>query len=68
MLVYSIRDGYFPYWLKGIRDALRELSNVLKTRDPLSGKALNTLREISKYRPSLVSMIKQRLLKKDVRL
>ena|SRR5689334_14721033 len=66
MLLYSIRDGYFLYWLKAIRDGLSGLKGALRERRALSNTTIEMVRAINRQRPSLVYMIKNRLLTKNV--
>lgn len=67
MLVYSLRDGYFVYWLKAIADGLTGLRRALKERNVLSEATMTTVREIDSRRPSLGYFIKNRLItKKDL--
>ena len=68
MMVYSIRDGYFLFWLKGLIDGISGIRNVYKSRAPLKKNTLKKLRQIDHYRPPLAYMIKKRLLKKSARL
>jgi hypothetical protein len=35
MMVYSVRDGYFRFWAKGVLDGLQGLRNVFEYRTPL---------------------------------
>jgi len=68
MLVYSIRDGFLRYWLKGVLDGIRGAPEILKQRTPANARTLALLRDIAPYRPSIWYMIKKRLLKKRVRI
>ncbi|MDX1754886.1 MAG: glycosyltransferase [Marinobacter sp.] len=63
--IYSLRDGYFKYWLKGIVDAIKGIKKIKKTRDPINGNVLREYRRIESYNPGLPYMIKIRLFKKD---
>lgn len=66
MLVYSIRDKYFSYFLKGLFDAVKRLRIMGKERNPLVGDALLRYKEIEKNNPSILYMIKKRFLAKKV--
>ena len=68
MLVYSIRDGYFLYWLKAIKDAFIKLPEVLKSRNPLTDSNIKLLKKISKHRPSVIYMLKKRMFSRKVRI
>jgi GT2 family glycosyltransferase len=65
MLVYSVRDGYFYYWLKAVVDGIAGLKQVLGERSVLSVATMKSIKMIDSQRPSLVYMIKDRLLVKD---
>lgn len=68
MMVYSIRDRYFKYWLRGVADGLMGIGTVWAQRRVLKKKTVCRIRALDKNRPSLGYMIKTRLLKKGVRL
>lgn len=68
MLIYSIRDGYIRYWIKGICDGVAGLPNALKERKPISSNSIRILDEIALRRPSLIYLVKERLFKKGIRL
>lgn len=65
MLVYSIRDGFFYYWLKAVADGIVGLKQVLGERNVLSEATINIIKKIDSQRPSLGYMIRERLLVKD---
>lgn len=66
MFIYSIRDGYFKYWLKGVYDAVLKLKEVIKSRKKISKKTHRAYKEISSYNPSVFYILKRRLFKKNV--
>lgn len=68
MLFYSIRDGFFSYWMKGIWHGLKDLPKVLQDRKPVSKEAVKTLKEIASNRPSLIYMVKQRIFQREIKL
>jgi len=68
MLLYSIRDGFLSYWIKGIWHGLKDLPKVLQDRKPVSKEAVKTLKEIASNRPSLIYTAKQRMLRREIRL
>jgi GT2 family glycosyltransferase len=65
MLLYSIRDGYFYYWLKAVVDGIAGLKQIMGERSVLSNATMKIIKMIDSQRPSLVYMIKDRLLVKD---
>lgn len=66
--IYSIRDGYFMYWLKGIFEGISKSIKYRKDRSVVSPRTMKIVYEIDKYRPSITYMLKMRLFKKDMRL
>lgn len=65
MLMYSVRDGYFYYWLKALVDGLTGLKQVMGERRVLSAATMKVITMIDSQRPSLGYMIKDRLLAKN---
>ncbi|MFX0197667.1 MAG: glycosyltransferase family 2 protein [Candidatus Hodarchaeota archaeon] len=68
MFVYSARDGYLLYWMKGLIDGLKGLKKALKDRNVLSDEKLRIIKSIDRHRPDFTYLIKKRLLKRGVRL
>ena len=68
MLIYSIRDGFLKYWLKGIWDGLKNLKTILQKREPANKATMLTLKMIALNRPGMLYSIKHRLLKKGIQL
>jgi len=66
--VYSLRDGFLIYWLKGFRDGLVGLTYYYKDRKKLSSQTMERIRIIDKKKPSFIYMIKKRLFRKEIRL
>jgi GT2 family glycosyltransferase len=61
MLVYSVRDGYLRWWLKGMWDGLRGLRAAWTERQPLSRETMRRVRHIDSFRPPLLYMARKRL-------
>jgi GT2 family glycosyltransferase len=68
MLVYSLRDGFLRYWLKGVIDGIQGSRKMLAQRIPVNSRTQKILDEIDRYRPDMWYMIKKRLLTKKVRI
>jgi len=68
MLLYSVRDGFFMYWLKGIKDGLLSLPLAIKERKCINYKSIKVLREIASHRPGAIYMLKKRLFQKGIRI
>lgn len=67
-LVYSIRDGFFKYWMKAVKDGILGLPQALADRKVVTEEARNVIIEIDKMRPSLLYMLKERVFRKEMRL
>ena len=65
MLIYSIRDGYVRYWIKGVVDGILGINQALNERNVLSSHTINILKKIDAGRPTISYMIKRRLLSKE---
>ena len=68
MSIYSLRDGFFKYWLKAVFDGVRGLDNAFKERKKLSKKTMKIIKEIDSARPSLIYQIRKRLFQRSVRI
>jgi GT2 family glycosyltransferase len=68
MLAYSIRDGFFKYWLSGLYDGLKGLPEVMRERSPLKRKTIKMVKEIDSHRPGFFYLLKKRLPKNGIRL
>lgn len=68
MMIYSIRDGFFRYWLKAQFDALLGLVMVFKIRKPISSETEAKIKSINNNRPSAWYYFKKRFMKKQVRI
>lgn len=68
MLIYSIRDGFLRYWIKGVIDGILGLRQAYIERCKPAKRTLSIIREIEKNRPSYFLMLRKRLLQKEVRI
>lgn len=68
MLVYSLRDGFFRYWVKGIYDGVKDLPEVLIDRKVVSHTTLIKIIAIEANRPNVFNLIKGRLFQKKVKI
>jgi GT2 family glycosyltransferase len=67
MLVYSARDGYVRYWCKAVSDGVKGLKEALKERKVLNDRTMDIIRTIDSQRPSVVYLVKNRLIgRKDL--
>ena len=68
MLVFSVRDGFFMYWLKGVFDSLRWAKRAWKDRCPPSKSAKMRWRVIEGNKPGFFKMVHMRLARKGVKV
>lgn len=68
MFVYSLRDGFFIYWLAGLVSGIFGSIYMLKYRNKLSKKAEKTIKDIESSRPGVLNYLKRRLFKKSIRI
>lgn len=68
MLVYSIRDGFFRYWLKGVFDAIRGSGRMYRTRQPLTPLAHRQLKRLRADRPGFFYVLRKRLALRTIRI
>lgn len=63
MLLYSLRDGYFRWWAKGIWDGMLGFRAAWSERRPLSQETMGRIRQIDSYRPPLLYLLRRRLVR-----
>ncbi len=68
MLVYSIRDGFFRYWIKAVFDGIMTLPDIWKKRKVLPKNVMGRIGIIDLNNAPLMYKIKTRLFKKGARL
>jgi len=68
MLIYSLRDGFLRYWIKGVMDGIKGSKMILANRKPITKRTLEVLEQIDQFRPGIWYMIKKRLLKRKIRI
>lgn len=68
MGIYSLRDGFFFYWVKALYDAIKGSKRALQHRELMSNHTQSILKEIGKYRPGILYMIQTRLFNRKVSL
>ncbi len=68
MLIYSVRDGFFKYWLKGVWDGFKNIKKITKKREKATSESMLILKKISQNRPGLLYTFKNRVLKKGIKL
>lgn len=68
MLVYSIRDGFFRYWLKALFDVFCGLPEILAQRKPITSHTEAKIIEINAHKPGVWYYLKKRLGQRQVRI
>lgn len=68
MFVFSLRDGYTRWWLKGVWHGLKGLRVALRQRQALTPQAMQAVRLIDSHRPSLLYALRRRLSDTNFRL
>lgn len=68
MFVYSVRDGYFRYWVRGILDAIRKSPAVFKERRRPNPETMRKLRDLEAFKPSISMRIRERIFKRGVQI
>jgi len=68
MLFFAIRDGHFMMYFKGIIDAFVGLKEILRERKKLSPNTMVIIKQINKSRTTLLSLLKDGVLLRKVRL
>lgn len=68
MLLYSLRDRFFIYWLRGVRDGLAGIIRAAKKRKVLRPETMRAMARIDVDRPDMIYYIRKRLFQKSARL
>jgi len=68
MLIYSLRDRFFIYWLRGVRDGLAGISRAAKKRRVVRPETIWAMARIDEDRPDIIYYLKKRLFRKSARL
>lgn len=68
MLFYSIRDGYLLYWLRAVRDGVKGLDEALRARKVIREDTIKYIKQIDRFRPSVGYLMRERILKRGIRL
>lgn len=66
LFVYSVRDGYFKYWLKGILDGLLGFGRRWRERKVISDITRLKYQKLKSHNPSIFYLLRQRLFKRKV--
>jgi GT2 family glycosyltransferase len=66
--IYALRDGYFKYWLRAVRDGIAALPKIRRERRTVAAATMRVIRQIDSNQPSWVYMARKRLFRKQMRL
>jgi GT2 family glycosyltransferase len=68
MLIYSLRDGFLHYWIKGVLDGFRGISKAYRHRQQPSERTIAIVEQIEKHRPGFWYIARRRLFRRQVRI
>ena len=68
MLVYSLRDGRFRYWLLAMGSVCVELPAILRRRAPIARETERRMRAINRNRPGVGYFLRKRWKQRQVRI
>jgi GT2 family glycosyltransferase len=68
MLVYSVRDGYFKYWMKAVWDAINEWQIAWGDRSTPKKEAIQYIMMLEENKPGFWHMVRKRLLNREVKI
>lgn len=68
MFVYSVRDGFFKYWIKGVYHGIRDLAQALPERHVLPEQVMSRIELIDRNKAPLIYKVRSRLFRKTARL
>ncbi|NPV03148.1 MAG: glycosyltransferase family 2 protein [Syntrophaceae bacterium] len=68
MLLYSLRDRFLIYWLRGVRDGIAGIRRAAKKRKVLRPETMRAMARIDEGRPDMMYYMKKRLFQKSARL
>ena len=64
ILVFSVRDGLFRYWVKGVVDGISGLHKAYQGRRSPKAKAMSIVKEIESHRLGVLYMLRKRIFRK----
>jgi GT2 family glycosyltransferase len=68
MMVYSLRDGYFAYWCKAMKDGIKSLPELVEKRDCLPDDVIKVIKQIDRNKEPFIYKVRSRLFKSSARL
>jgi hypothetical protein len=68
MLLYSVRDGFFLWWCRGVRDGLAGIPRAWRDRKQMSRATLRRISLIDRDRPNLFRLLRKRLFQRGIKI
>lgn len=68
MMLYSIRDRFFLWWLRGVRDGFRGWPQAWRERKRMSAQTMRQVAFIDRDRPSLIYLLRKRLFRTGIKI
>lgn len=68
MFIYSLRDGFFLWFLKGVWDGLRGLPQALRERRKLDAATMQRIDAIDRDRPGILYLLRKRLFQRGIKI
>lgn len=68
MLIYSIRDGFFLWWVRGTWDGLVGMRQAFRERRKLQKSTMKKIAEIDAGRPSIFYLLRKRLFQRGIKI
>lgn len=66
MFLYSLRDGFMKYWVKGVIDGIRMAMKSKNQRKILSDKTMKIINDIDSNRPGIWYLLRKRVFRRSV--
>jgi GT2 family glycosyltransferase len=66
MFLYSLRDGFVKYWVKGVIDGIRMVLESKDQRKILSDKTMKIIDDIDSNRPGIFYLLRKRVFRRSV--
>lgn len=68
MLLYSLRDGFFLWWLRGVRDGLGGLRRAIRERKKMGSSTMRKIALIDADRPGVIYLLRKRLFQRGIKI
>lgn len=68
MLLYSVRDGFFLWWFRGVWDGLTGIPSAWRERKRMSRETYRRIALIDRDRPNVFSLLRKRLFQRGIKI